>query len=178
MYKREYNKKDNNNRAIAQKNSNINQGVIFVDNRSNFVVQRNIQDIANNNQRVKQFITFQKSGDCLYKQRTIQFNVISGQADQHDWNAKHVHKHVKDWATRANVRLKKDYEGTLKYLASDEWNSGDGILTYLNNWFHKRFGQYCILYLWVKRRDEKGVFINVKGIGRKNGSGNDYALIT
>ncbi|MDJ0662071.1 MAG: DUF4157 domain-containing protein [Crocosphaera sp.] len=113
----------------------------------------------------------------IQKPITVQRNIEPGQADQQNWNAKHVPKRVKEWARNAQVIVREQYETSLTSLASNPTDQGDGVLAYLNGWNHKRFGgHWCILYRWAARRDGQGWFLKVKGIGRKNGQGNDYSL--
>ena len=94
------------------------------------------------------------------------------------WDAKNVPDHVKNTVAGLPVVVQDQYKITLLNMASQAGTlgTGDGQLHYLNNWYHKRFsGQYCLLYQWLPRRDGKGFFLAVKGIGRKNGTGNNYS---
>jgi len=139
----------------------------------------NVQKMIIDNSPVKQFkASGHIANGSIQNQNIIQLNVIPGQAGQHDWNAKHVPRSVKTWAATAQATVRDQYETTLSALASNPMNNGDGMLSYLNGWNHKRFGgQYCILYQWNARQDGNGFFLNVKGIGRKNGTGNNYSLV-
>lgn len=96
------------------------------------------------------------------------------------WDAKNVPQHVKDTVAGLQTVVQNQYKITLLNMAAESGtlNAGDGVLGYLNGWNHKRFsGQYCLLYNWQARRDGLGFFLAVKGIGRKNGAGNDYAVL-
>jgi hypothetical protein len=94
------------------------------------------------------------------------------------WDAKNVPDHVKRTVEGLAVVVQQQYNTTLLTMASQAGtlSAGDGVLGYLNGWNHKRFGgQYCLLYTWQTRRDGLGFFLCVKGIGRKNGTGQNYA---
>jgi hypothetical protein len=112
--------------------------------------------------------------------RTIEERRASSQQGQAQWgwDAKYVPQHVKNVVAGLAKVVQDQYETTLLNMASqsESLGSGDGVLQYLGPWNHKRFGgQYCLLYLWQVRQDGKGYFLAVKGIGRKNGTGNNYS---
>ncbi|MGG5886046.1 hypothetical protein ACLF3G_02830 [Falsiroseomonas sp. HC035] len=114
--------------------------------------------------------------------RTLEERRASSQAGQQQWgwDAKNVPQHVKNVVAGLPKVVQDQYEITLLNMASQSASlgPGDGALRYLSGWNHKRFsGQYCLLYKWELRNDGKGYFLAVKGIGRKNGNGNDYGLI-
>ena len=114
--------------------------------------------------------------------RSVEERRQSSQEGQERWgfDAKNVPQHVKNLVAGLPKVVRDQYEITLVNMAGEaaNRNQGDGVLRYLNNWNHKRFsGQYCLLYRWEPRRDGKGFFLAVKGLGRKNGSGNDYSLM-
>lgn len=109
---------------------------------------------------------------------SVQRNIVSGQAANQDWSPRSVPKAVKQWGAGQAAPLGPQYRTTLGNMAQSTLDQGDGVLAYLNGWNHKRFaGQYCLLYVWAQRRDGRGWFLKVKGIGRKNGAGNDYSQI-
>jgi hypothetical protein len=104
----------------------------------------------------------------------------SSQDGQEQWgfDAKNVPQHVKNLVARLDKVVRDQYETTLLNMAQGAatLDQGDGVL-HSFGWNHKRFsGQYCLLYRWLPRRDGKGFFLAVKGIGRKNGTGNNYSL--
>lgn len=139
-------------------------GQSLVDKRPGAIAQLKLQAMVNDSPR-------------QMKLGIVQRNIQPGEADQQDWNPKHVPKRVKAWASNAPALVAAQYEITLANMASNPASPGDGALGYLNGWLHKRFGgQYCLLYETGQRADGKGAFLKVKGIGRKNGNGNDYSL--
>jgi hypothetical protein len=94
------------------------------------------------------------------------------------WDAKYVPRPVKTYMAGQAPPVQLQYQTTLLVMASSVGSNGDGALHYLHNYRHKRFsGNWCLLYLWLPRRDGKGFYLAVKGIGRKNGNGNDYAQV-
>ena len=94
------------------------------------------------------------------------------------WDAKYVPKAVKDYMAAQMKPIFDQYKTTVLAMASNVNSQGDGLLNYLGPYYHKRFsGQWCLLYLWQPRRDGQGNYLAVKGIGRKNGAGNDYAQV-
>ena len=93
------------------------------------------------------------------------------------WDAKYVPEAVKNYIATQAVVVVNQYQTTLLNLAGDNGAQGDGMLNYLGA-FHKRFsGSWCILYLWKPRKDGKGTYLAVTGLGRKNGTGNDYSQV-
>ncbi len=91
------------------------------------------------------------------------------------WDAKYVPAPVKAYMSGQQPVIQQQYNTTLLTMASAPGNTGDGALGYLAGYFHKRFsGDWCLLYQWLPRRDGKGNYLAVKGIGRKNGNGNNY----
>ena len=112
--------------------------------------------------------------------RPLHVRQQSSQAGQAQWgfDSKNVPDHVKNTVAGLPSVVQNQYEITLLNMASQSatLGQGDGVLHYLHQWNHKRFGgQYCLLYRWQPRRDGQGFFLAVKGIGRKNGNGNQYA---
>jgi hypothetical protein len=106
----------------------------------------------------------------------LQRDVPKGGAADHDWTPKSVPRRVKNWAVAAAKPVRLQYETTLESIATNPTAQGDGKLAYMNGWNHKRFGgHFCLLYEWAGRRDGKGWFLKVKGIGRKRGE-SDYEL--
>jgi len=92
------------------------------------------------------------------------------------WDAKYVPKAVKDYMAGQMKPIQDQYQTTLLTMAANINSQGDGLLNYLGPYYHKRFsGQWCLLYLWQPRRDGKGNYLAVKGIGKKNGTGNNYS---
>ncbi len=163
--------------SVSQKKSGVKKSLGFVGNKPESINLKSLL-LLNSPPHLKQVEAYQNTIDPhSTSQEAIQRNIISGQADQHNWAPKHVPKRVKDWAASAEAVVRNQYNITLEFLADNEMNTGDGQLSYLNGWNHKRFGgQYCLLYTWAPRQDGKGYFLNVKGVGRKNGKGNDYSL--
>jgi hypothetical protein len=114
--------------------------------------------------------------------RTVEERRLSSQEGQAQWgwDAKNVPQHVKNVVAGLPKVVQEQYQITLLNMAgqSESLGQGDGVLQYLGPWNHKRFGgQYCLLYRWHVRQDGKGYFLAVKGIGRKNGNGNNYAQL-
>ena len=95
------------------------------------------------------------------------------------WDAKYVPDHVKRTVEKLDPIVQQQYSTTLLTMASSPGDMGDGMLAYLGGWNHKRFsGQYCLLYRWQPRKDGKGNYLCVKGIGKKNGTGNQYSALS
>jgi hypothetical protein len=93
------------------------------------------------------------------------------------WDAKYVPDAVKGYMSGQVKPVQDQYQTTLLTMASNVNSQGDGLLNYLG-FYHKRFsGSWALLYLWSPRRDGKGNYLAVKGIGRKNGTGNDYSRV-
>jgi hypothetical protein len=114
--------------------------------------------------------------------RPVEERRQSSQDGQAQWgfDAKNVPQHVKNLVAGLPTVVRDQYEITLLNMAAQATSlgQGDGVLRYLSGWNHKRFsGQYCLLYRWQPRIDGNGFFLAVKGLGRKNGAGNDYALM-
>ena len=114
--------------------------------------------------------------------RSVEERRQSSQEGQERWgfDAKNVPQHVKNLVASLPKVVRDQYETTLLNMAGEaaSLNQGDGVLHYLSGWNHKRFGgQYCLLYRWQPRMDGKGFFLAVKGLGRKNGTGNNYSLM-
>lgn len=95
------------------------------------------------------------------------------------WDAKFVPDKVKNAVDKLPLVVQHQYKTTLLAMAATPGNMGDGMLHYMENWNHKRFsGQYCLLYNWRNRKDGKGKYLHVNGIGIKSGNGNKYEMLS